>query len=139
MAKIPFGILGPVIGSIGPVTGKNWKGIATLSSHRKPAKTDKDPTPNQLNQREKFGFVSKCMNGLGPLVKKTFRERRKTAGQIPLDLLVQYINSTFILVLNWWVENKCPLPPKEVDGLFRSLIVPVLKRVSDQESELVIE
>jgi AcrR family transcriptional regulator len=55
-------------------------------------------------------------------VKKSLRRRGKTAGQIPLDLLVQYIDSTFILVLNWWVENKCPLPPKEVNGLFRSLI-----------------
>ena len=74
MAKIPFGILGPVIGSLGPVTGKTWKDKATLSSHRKPAKTDKNPTPAQLNQREKFGFVSRFLNGLGPLVKKTFKE-----------------------------------------------------------------
>jgi AcrR family transcriptional regulator len=72
-------------------------------------------------------------------VKRSFRGRRKAAGQIPSDLLVQYIDSTFILVLNWWVENKCPVPPKEVDGLFRSLIAPTLKRLSDQESELVVE
>jgi hypothetical protein len=74
MAKIPFGILGPVIGSLGPVTGKTWKDKATLSSHRKAAKTDKSPTPAQLNQREKFGFVNKFLNGLGPLVKKSFKE-----------------------------------------------------------------
>jgi hypothetical protein len=74
MAKIPFGILGPVIGSLGPVTGKTWKGKATLSSHRKPAKTDKNPTTAQANQRNKFGFVSKFLNGLGPLVKKSFKE-----------------------------------------------------------------
>jgi AcrR family transcriptional regulator len=72
-------------------------------------------------------------------VRKTFRERRKAVGQIPLDLLVQYIDATFILVLNWWVENKCPLPPKEINGLFRSLVVPTLKVVSDQESKFVIE
>lgn len=72
-------------------------------------------------------------------VKRSFRRRRKTAGQIPLDLLVQYIDSTFILVLNWWVENKCPLPPKAVNGLFRSLIAPTLKELSDQASESVME
>ena len=65
MAKIPFGILGPVIGTMGPVTGKTWKDKATLSSHRNPAKTDKNPTPAQLNQREKFGFVSRFLHGLG--------------------------------------------------------------------------
>jgi len=74
MAKIPFGILGPVIGSLGPVVGKTWKGKATLSSQRNPAKTDKNPTPAQLNQRKKFGFVSQFLHGLGPLVKKTFKE-----------------------------------------------------------------
>lgn len=72
-------------------------------------------------------------------VRKSFRGRRKAVGQIPLDLLVQYINSTFILVLNWWVENKCPLPPKEVNELFRSMVVPTLKVVSDRESNFVIE
>ena len=74
MAKIPFGILGPVIGTIGPVIGKTWKDKATLSSARNPAKTDKNPTPAQLNQREKFGFVNKFMHGLGPLVKQSFKE-----------------------------------------------------------------
>ena len=74
MAKIPFGILGPVIGSLGPVTGKTWKDKATLSSHRREAKTDKNPTPAQLNQRNKFGFVSRFLNGLGPLVKMSFEE-----------------------------------------------------------------
>ena len=62
-------------------------------------------------------------------VEKHFLASRK-AGQIPLDLLVRYIDSTFILVLNWWVENKCPLPPKAVDGLFRSLVMPTLKDIS---------
>jgi hypothetical protein len=74
MAKIPFGILGPLIGSIGPVTGKTWKGIPTLGSKRKPAETDKNPTPAQLNQREKFGFVSRFLHGLAPLVKTSFKE-----------------------------------------------------------------
>lgn len=59
-------------------------------------------------------------------VKKMFPGRRKAQGQIPLDLLVRYIDTTFILVLNWWVENKCPLPPKEVNNLYRSLITPTL-------------
>lgn len=96
----------------------------------------------KLGPRGRAVLHGHLQNVLGALisedVKRSFRRRRK-AGQVPLDLLVRYIDSTFILVLNWWVENKCPLPPKEVDGLFRSLIVPTLKKVSDQESELVIE
>jgi AcrR family transcriptional regulator len=58
-------------------------------------------------------------------IRKYFQGRRKTAGQISPDLLAQYVTSTFILVLNWWVE--CGrLPPKEANDLFRALILPTL-------------
>jgi AcrR family transcriptional regulator len=59
-------------------------------------------------------------------VRKEFQGRRKTVGQIPPDLLVQYVASTFILVLNWWVESRSPLSPKDIDNLFRALIMPAL-------------
>ena len=61
-------------------------------------------------------------------VKKDLQGHRKMAGQIPPDLLVQYIASTFILVLNWWVENRNLLPPKDVNNLFRALILPTLAK-----------
>lgn len=59
-------------------------------------------------------------------VRKYLQGRRKTAGQIPPELLVQYLASTFILVLNWWVESKAKLPPKQVNDLFRTLITSTL-------------
>jgi AcrR family transcriptional regulator len=61
-------------------------------------------------------------------VKKDLQSHRKTAGQIPSDLLVQYIASTFILVLNWWVESRSPLPPNDINNLFRELILPTLTK-----------
>jgi AcrR family transcriptional regulator len=59
------------------------------------------------------------------------QSRRKPAGQMPPNLLVQYVASTFILVLNWWVESRSPLPPKEVNDLFRALTVPTLAASCD--------
>ncbi len=59
-------------------------------------------------------------------VEKNFQSRRKIAAQIPSDIVVQYVASTFILVLHWWVESKSPLPPKGVNDLFRALILPTL-------------
>lgn len=38
------------------------------------------------------------------------------------------IASTFVLVLNWWVESDNPLSAREVDGLFRELVEPSLAR-----------
>jgi AcrR family transcriptional regulator len=59
-------------------------------------------------------------------VRKHFQGRRKALGQIPPDLLVQYVASTFILVLNWWVESRNPQPPKEINELFQRLVQPAL-------------
>ena len=62
---------------------------------------------------------------------KVLPARRKTPGQIPQDLLVRYVASTFVLVLNWWVESNSPLKPKEVNELFRGLIIPTLAACLD--------
>ena len=74
MAKIPFGILGPFSGTIGPVVGSKWKIKDTMRSARSASKRDKNPTPDQAKQRTKFGFTSHFLGGLGPLVKNSFRE-----------------------------------------------------------------
>ena len=59
-------------------------------------------------------------------VRKNSRSRGRIAGQVHPDLLVEYLASTFILVLNWWGERRSPLPPKEVNVLFRALVMPTL-------------
>jgi AcrR family transcriptional regulator len=59
-------------------------------------------------------------------VREQCEGRRKAAAQISPDLLVQYAASTFILVLNWWVESRSPLTPNEGNDLFHALILPTL-------------
>ena len=51
---------------------------------------------------------------------------RRKVPTVPPDLLVQHVASTFILVLNWWVDGRSARPPKDVNDLFRALIVPTL-------------
>jgi hypothetical protein len=60
-------------------------------------------------------------------VREHLQGRRKAVGQIPPDLLIQYLASTFILVLDWWVESRNPLAPAEVNALFRALVRPTLE------------
>jgi AcrR family transcriptional regulator len=60
-------------------------------------------------------------------VKSELKNRVKSSSQIPPDLLVQHLASTFILVLNWWVDRNSSLAPAEVDAVFRALIGPVLR------------
>lgn len=58
--------------------------------------------------------------------RTALRRSSRTVRHASPDLLVRWIASTFVLVLNWWVESDCPLPAREADGLFRALIEPSL-------------
>lgn len=60
-------------------------------------------------------------------MKKEFRQARSGARRIPADLLSHYVSSTFVLVLNWWLDKRMFLPPKEIDNLFRGLTIPTLE------------
>jgi AcrR family transcriptional regulator len=42
--------------------------------------------------------------------------------RVPPDLLVRWIVSTFVLVLNWWLESEAPIPAREADRVFRALV-----------------
>lgn len=39
------------------------------------------------------------------------------------DLAVQYIAGAFMAVLTWWLDQGARLPPQEVDGIFRRLVM----------------
>ena len=59
-------------------------------------------------------------------LEKVRQGRRKSAGQLPSELIVPYVASTFVLVLNWWVESDSSLSPTAINGLFRALTIPTL-------------
>lgn len=54
------------------------------------------------------------------------RSGRKSVGQIPPDLVAAYVASTFVRVLNWWLDKNMRLSPKEINELFRRLALPTL-------------
>jgi AcrR family transcriptional regulator len=59
-------------------------------------------------------------------VERCLRGLREADRRIPSDLLIDYVASTFVLVLDWWVETGSPLTPQEVDTRFRALVLPTL-------------
>lgn len=59
-------------------------------------------------------------------IKGELRGPARPWKRIPPDLLVQHVASTFVLVLNWWVDRNTVLDPAEADALFRELIAPAL-------------
>jgi AcrR family transcriptional regulator len=59
-------------------------------------------------------------------VTMAMRRRPQSSAQLPADLVARHLASTFVLVLNWWVESEAALTPAEVDARFRALVLPTL-------------
>lgn len=59
-------------------------------------------------------------------------QRRPERGHgVPCDLLAQHVASTFVLVLNWWVESGEPLAAGKANERFRALVLPALSELLD--------
>lgn len=41
-------------------------------------------------------------------------------------------SSTFVLVLNWWLDKGMPLTPNEINDVFRKLIAPIIGGVTEK-------
>jgi hypothetical protein len=67
-------------------------------------------------------------------------EARKAAGVgkavgrvavVPMPILANHISGTLINLLRWWVENRMPYSPFEMDEYFQKLITPCLDVAMD--------
>lgn len=52
--------------------------------------------------------------------------RKKSSSDIPFEVFIYYLGSTFMSVMTWWLNHRNPLSPKEINALFRDLVVPTL-------------
>ena len=64
---------------------------------------------------------------VGDRIKKSHPARRG-APHVPTELLAPYLSSTFVLVLNWWIDNRCSLTAGEVNDLFQALVASAARR-----------
>jgi len=72
MGRIKKGILGGFKGTVGTVTGGNWKGISYMRSL--PESSQSDPSPAQTAQRAKFGMVIKFLKSFNGLLEFSFKD-----------------------------------------------------------------
>ena len=52
--------------------------------------------------------------------------------KVPMDLLAEFVASTFVVVLDWWLDTRSPLAPAEVNDLFYSLVACALPGGSEK-------
>jgi AcrR family transcriptional regulator len=58
----------------------------------------------------------------------------KSGKQTEVDLMAQHVASTFVLVLNWWVDSAPTLTPADIDARFRELIEPTITGLMNKGS-----
>ena len=58
--------------------------------------------------------------------RKEFQRRRKADFEVPFELLIHFLASTFMSVMTWWLNQSNPILPKKIDIVFRSLVMPVI-------------
>jgi AcrR family transcriptional regulator len=109
-----------------PCDGMVWFSLPILEHIEKHRRTGQAP----IGPRGRWAMHEHLQHAITePIedeVRTALRRSRRIAGHASPELLVRWIASTFVLVLNWWVESDSPLPAREADSLFRGLIEPSL-------------
>ncbi|WP_462318934.1 DUF6266 family protein [Marinilabilia sp.] len=72
MGRSNVGINGDFIGKIGNTIGSSWKGIYYMKGRSAPS--SRKPTALQIEQRERFRFVSRFLQSIQPVVQIGFRD-----------------------------------------------------------------
>lgn len=54
------------------------------------------------------------------------RRHHDVTPHMPSELVGRHVASTFVLVLNWWLDCEPGLTPGQVDARFRQLVLPIL-------------
>ncbi len=58
--------------------------------------------------------------------KKDAAKGRRTAANLPSDLVIHYLASTLLSLLEWWVGEKSELSPESMNSIYRTLVLPLL-------------
>ncbi len=73
-----------------------------------------------LSHVQKFLFTY-LHTHLNDHLKQTVSKRKNA---IPTDILTQYIFSSFISLLIWWLDNDSPYSAEQMNGFYRRLVQP---------------
>ncbi len=75
----------------------------------------------------------RIQNILAELIRRecaaNMKRQRRSKSELPVELFVHYLASTLMAVVTWWVDHNSPLPPEEIDQVFRGLVLPTIRSV----------
>lgn len=62
-------------------------------------------------------------------IESQLQRRKQSKSPVSAELLTQFLVSTFISTLNWWITSKNALTPKEINAAYRQLVLPCLASI----------
>ena len=71
-------------------------------------------------------MVRRIINHLSRHIQEIL-EARLPAGRtpsVPLDLLAHHLAGVVMTLLRWWVDNKKPYSPEQMDDMFQDMVMP---------------
>src|SRR5262249_32613214 len=54
------------------------------------------------------------------------RYKKKFSPDGSFELFVHFVGTAFLSVVTWWLNQKNPVPPEQINSHFRQLILPIL-------------
>ncbi len=46
---------------------------------------------------------------------------------VPIEVLAQFLAGAFVTIMRWWLDNKMPYSPQEMDAILQKLVTPVVE------------
>jgi AcrR family transcriptional regulator len=72
---------------------------------------------------------------LSELIEKECRAElvklKRSKPELPIDLFVSYLTTTFFTVLTWWLDRRVRASTADLDQYFRALVLPTVQAVLD--------
>ena len=103
-----------------------WFSIPIFEHHYRHA----HPWGDKIGPRGRAILHEHLRRALTDIVSETITRGSRSGGHssrpIPIDLISAYVASTFVLVLNWWLDKGMRLAPNEVNQIFLKLTSPTL-------------
>jgi AcrR family transcriptional regulator len=80
-------------------------------------------------------FVDKVQTHLNKNIETQLSQQFTDAKDptIPLPILINFISSTLISLLKWWLENKMKYTPEQMEQYFHKLVTPSIEAILNGE------
>jgi AcrR family transcriptional regulator len=86
---------------------------------------------DRMGRRGRATLHDQLRRVLAEIVRAEVGDGPRMVRGMPRELLVRHVTSTFVIVLDWWIESGTALRAGEVSELFESMVHPALARALD--------